>query len=76
MATLDDFGAAAKPYKPPVVAPGHTPATVTDKISSVVLQRTPKWRYAAFAVSFLLLMVFLMAVTKLFLTGVGIWGIN
>ena len=76
MATLDDFGAAAKPYKPPVVAPGHTPATVTDKISSVVLQRTPKWWYAAFAVSFLLLMVFLVAVTKLFLTGVGIWGIN
>jgi Ni/Fe-hydrogenase subunit HybB-like protein len=78
MATLDDAGnnPAVKPYKPPVVAPGHTPATVTDKISSVVLQRTPRWWYAAFGVSFLLLMVFLMAVTKLFLTGVGIWGIN
>lgn len=76
MATLDDIGPAAKPYRPPVVAPGHTPATVTDKISSVVLERTPKWWYAAFAVSFFLLMIFMMAVTKLFLTGVGIWGIN
>jgi Ni/Fe-hydrogenase subunit HybB-like protein len=76
MATLDDYSPAAKPYKPPVVAPGHTPASVTDKISSVVLQRTPKWWYAAFGVSFFLLMIFMMAVTKLFLTGVGIWGIN
>ncbi|HKH49394.1 MAG TPA: NrfD/PsrC family molybdoenzyme membrane anchor subunit [Thermoanaerobaculia bacterium] len=78
MATLDDasYSPAAKPYKPPVVAPGHTPATVTDKISSVVLQRTPKWWYAAFGISFFLLMIFMMAVTKLFLTGVGIWGIN
>jgi molybdopterin-containing oxidoreductase family membrane subunit len=79
MATLDDarpYAPAPKPYVAPVVAPGHTPATVTDKISSVVLQRTPKWWYAAFAVSFFLLMIFMMAVTKLFLTGVGIWGIN
>ncbi len=78
MATLDDapLSPAAKPYKAPVVAPGHTPATVTDKISSVVLQKTPKWWYAAFGISFFLLMIFMMAVTKLFLTGVGIWGIN
>ncbi|HBL28442.1 MAG TPA: hydrogenase [Acidobacteria bacterium] len=76
MATLDDFGPVEKPYKPPVVAPGHTPATVTDKISAVVLERTPKWWYAAFGVSFFLLMILMMAVTKLFLEGVGIWGIN
>ncbi len=78
MATLDDapLSPAAKPYKAPVVAPGHTPATVTDKISSVVMQKTPKWWYAAFGISLFLLMIFMMAVTKLFLTGVGIWGIN
>ena len=28
------------PSKPPVVAPGHTPASVTDKIASVVLAGT------------------------------------
>ena len=76
MATLDDFGPVEKPYKPPVVAPGHTPASVTDKISAVVLERTPKWWYAAFGVSFFLLMILMMAVTKLLLEGVGIWGIN
>ena len=34
------------PVDPPVVAPGHTPATVTDKISSVVLGKMPLWFYA------------------------------
>ena len=70
MATLE------KPYKPPVVAPGHTTATVTDKISAVVLAATPKWWYLGFAVSFSLLMIFLTSVTYLFAKGVGIWGIN
>jgi Ni/Fe-hydrogenase subunit HybB-like protein len=58
------------------VAPGHTTATVTDKISEVVLQKTPKWWYLGFTVSFSLLMVFLVSVTYLFAKGVGIWGIN
>ncbi|HSS47793.1 MAG TPA: hypothetical protein VLX28_02495, partial [Thermoanaerobaculia bacterium] len=35
MATLEDESRAI-PYKPPVVAPGHTTASVTDKISEVV----------------------------------------
>ncbi|HYG62266.1 MAG TPA: NrfD/PsrC family molybdoenzyme membrane anchor subunit [Thermoanaerobaculia bacterium] len=79
MATLDDGAPRAplpKPHRPPVVAPGHTTTTVTDKISSVVLQRTPKWWFFGFAVSFFLLMIFLVSVTTLFLKGVGIWGIN
>ena len=81
MATLDDLDgglmrAADKPYKPPVVAPGHDTATVTDKISSVVLQRTPKWWFVGFGISFMILMMFLFAVTWLFAKGVGIWGVN
>jgi Ni/Fe-hydrogenase subunit HybB-like protein len=79
MATLEDGGLISpppKPDKPPVVAPGHTTATVTDKISEVVLQKTPKWWFLGFAVSFSLLMVFLISVTWLFAKGVGIWGIN
>jgi Ni/Fe-hydrogenase subunit HybB-like protein len=79
MATLDDgvtLRAPEKPYKTPVVAPGHTTATVTDKISAVVQQRTPKWWFLGFGVSFLLLMMFLNAVTWLLWKGVGIWGIN
>jgi Ni/Fe-hydrogenase subunit HybB-like protein len=65
-----------KPYKPPVVAPGHTPGTVTDKISSVVLRRTPKWWYVGFGISFSILMVFLVSVSWLLLKGVGVWGVN
>ncbi|HSS79240.1 MAG TPA: NrfD/PsrC family molybdoenzyme membrane anchor subunit [Thermoanaerobaculia bacterium] len=78
MATLEDGGLEprAVPYKPPVVAPGHTTASVTDKISEVVLQRTPRWWYLGFGISFLIMMMFLTAVTWLFAKGVGIWGVN
>ena len=62
--------------KAPVVEPGHTPASVTDQISSVVLTRTPRWWYAAFGASFLLVMMFMHAVMKLLFEGVGIWGLN
>ena len=59
----------------PVIAPGHTPATVTDKISSVVLSGTPRWFYPAFGVSFILVMVLFGALAKLFWQGTGIWGV-
>jgi Ni/Fe-hydrogenase subunit HybB-like protein len=62
--------------RPPVIAPGHTPATVTEKISSVVLLKTPKWWFFGFAISFILFMILLRSVTELFVKGVGIWGIN
>ncbi len=69
-------GRSIYPAVAPLVAPGHTAATVTDKISSVVLRRTPPWWYAAFGVSFGLLMLFFYAVGLLFVRGVGIWGVN
>ncbi len=62
--------------RPPLIAPGHTPATVTDKIAATVLDKTPRWWILGFAVSFLILLMFLNAVAYLFLKGVGIWGIN
>ncbi|HVG08618.1 MAG TPA: NrfD/PsrC family molybdoenzyme membrane anchor subunit [Thermoanaerobaculia bacterium] len=74
MATIDS--PLPKPYKPPVVAPGHTPGTVTDKISSVVLRRTPKWWYVGFGISFSILMVFLVSVSWLLVKGIGVWGVN
>jgi molybdopterin-containing oxidoreductase family membrane subunit len=63
------------PERPPVIAPGHTPASVTDKIASVVLGGTPRWFYPAFGLSFAIVMMFLYAVTVLFAKGVGIWGV-
>ncbi|MDX1644197.1 MAG: NrfD/PsrC family molybdoenzyme membrane anchor subunit [Thermoanaerobaculia bacterium] len=62
--------------KPPVIAPGHTPASVTDQISSVVLRKTPTWWYVGFGLSFLLVLVLLQSLTKLVFEGTGIWGLN
>jgi Ni/Fe-hydrogenase subunit HybB-like protein len=62
--------------RPAVVAPGHTPGSVTDRISEVVLTGTPRWFYPAFGVSFVLVMVLLASLAKLFFDGTGIWGIN
>ncbi len=61
----------------PVIEPGHTFATVTDKISSIVLTRpTSNGWFFGFGVAFLLVMMLLYAVGFLFLKGVGIWGIT
>jgi Ni/Fe-hydrogenase subunit HybB-like protein len=62
---------------PPVLEPGHTYASVTDKISSIVLsKKQPKGWYFGFAIAFALLMLLQYAVTYLLVIGVGIWGIN
>ena len=67
----------AQPGRPPVIAPGHTFGTVTDKISSIVLNRkTPLYWFIPFAIAMTLVLLFLVAVTYLFVRGVGIWGIK
>jgi molybdopterin-containing oxidoreductase family membrane subunit len=59
------------------LAPGHSYASVTDKISSIVLvEGTKKGWWVGFALAFALFMVFNMAVSYLFYKGVGIWGVN
>ena len=61
----------------PILGPGHTYGSVTDKISSIVLTRqTPRFWVAGFAVAFLLVMLLLLAVSYLLTMGVGIWGIR
>jgi Ni/Fe-hydrogenase subunit HybB-like protein len=63
--------------KSPVIQPGHTFATVTDKISSIVLtHRTPKGWIFGFAFSFALLLMLFYTIGYLVMKGVGIWGIN
>jgi Ni/Fe-hydrogenase subunit HybB-like protein len=60
-----------------IIQPGFTLGTVTDKISSIILTRgTTKGWLAGFAVSFVLFVIFNIAVTYLLAKGVGIWGIN
>ena len=61
----------------PVIEPGYTFASVTDKIGQIVLsRRTPIFWWVGFSVSFLIVMVLLGAVSYLLLRGTGIWGIN
>ncbi len=64
------------PHKPAVIAPGHTSATVSDQIGEIVFRKTPRWWYFAFGGSFVLVMLLLMALTKLLVEGTGIWGLN
>jgi molybdopterin-containing oxidoreductase family membrane subunit len=68
---------AAASASVPIIGPGHTLGTVTDKISAVVLtRRTPRWWFVGFAISFTLLLLFLYAVGYLVVRGIGIWGVN
>src|SRR5437867_1276376 len=65
------------PLPHPVIAPGHTFGTVTDKISSIVLTRHVGRRWAVgIAVTGFLVMVLTAAIAYLLAKGVGIWGIN
>src|ERR1700712_2109429 len=61
----------------PVIEPGYNYATVTDKISAIVLKRqTPRGWWIGFIIAFLLAMVLMAAVTWLLYTGIGVWGNN
>src|ERR1700680_1607885 len=61
----------------PILGPGYDYASVTDKISAIVLtRRTPKWWIIGFLVSFALVMLLMVSVTYLLVYGVGVWGIN
>jgi molybdopterin-containing oxidoreductase family membrane subunit len=60
-----------------ILAPGHTIASVTDKISSIVLTRgTPPGWWIGFGLAFIITMVLLYAIVYLLAKGIGIWGVN
>ena len=61
----------------PVLEPGHTYASVTDKIASIVLTRPISLGWlAGFTLAFSVLMVMNIAIGWLIIKGTGIWGIN
>jgi len=60
-----------------VIAPGHDLATITDKITSIVLKReTPRGWYLGLAVCLVFCAMLLTSVVKLLAEGTGIWGVN
>jgi Ni/Fe-hydrogenase subunit HybB-like protein len=61
----------------PIIGPGHSFASITDKISSIVqTNKTPKGWIFGFAIAFGLLNLLLVSAAYLLFFGVGIWGIN
>ena len=63
--------------KAPVIQPGHTFASLTEKIGAIVLRRPIMggWLLGMF-ICFMILQWFLFAVCWLFYRGVGVWGVN
>ncbi|MBV9670344.1 MAG: polysulfide reductase NrfD, partial [Acidobacteriales bacterium] len=63
--------------EPPVIAPGHNFASVTEKIARIVLTKhTPLGWVFGFLIAFGVLQLFMGAVSYLLYKGVGIWGIT
>jgi molybdopterin-containing oxidoreductase family membrane subunit len=63
--------------KSPVLGPGYSYASVTDKISTIVLRRgTPRGWMVGLAISFALMNLLIVATFMLLAKGVGIWGID
>jgi len=61
----------------PVIAPGHDFETVTEAVAQIPLaRRTPLGWVFGFLIAFALLMGLQLAIGKLVLVGVGIWGNN
>jgi molybdopterin-containing oxidoreductase family membrane subunit len=61
----------------PVIAPGHTFSSVTDKISAIVLtHKTPIGWYLGFLTAAAGAGMLLISLTWLVIKGVGIWGNN
>src|SRR5690242_301450 len=61
----------------PVLSGRYSYGSITDKIADIVLEhRSGRVFWIAIAVASAFTVLFLVSVTYLFFTGVGIWGVN
>src|SRR5919109_67635 len=61
----------------PLIEPGHTFASISDKIGSIVLtRRTPWFWWLGFGLSFIFVLILFYCIAALVAVGVGLWGIN
>ena len=66
-----------KGVRPPVLGPGQTLGTVTDRIGGIVLTKhTPIFWFAVVALCVAIVGILNTAIAYLLGRGVGIWGIN
>jgi molybdopterin-containing oxidoreductase family membrane subunit len=65
-------------YEPaPLIEPGHTFSSITDKIGGVVLtSRTPLSWFIVVSIGMMLMGGLGLAVTWLLIKGTGVWGVN
>ncbi len=69
--------ATPPPARGDLIGPGHDFASVTEKISSIVLQRRTPWGwFVGFTISFLLLQGLLLTTVFLLFKGIGVWGVT
>ncbi|MGE0822185.1 MAG: NrfD/PsrC family molybdoenzyme membrane anchor subunit [Candidatus Binatia bacterium] len=62
---------------PPIIAPGHSYRSITEKISDVILSGdTPTSWFVAFSIALMGLGMLGLAATVLLAIGTGIWGLN
>jgi Ni/Fe-hydrogenase subunit HybB-like protein len=68
----------AADYEPaPLIEPGHTFGSISDKIGNVVLSTTtPLTWFIVVSIGFMIMGALGMAVTWLMIKGTGIWGVN
>jgi molybdopterin-containing oxidoreductase family membrane subunit len=71
------MSATLPPDAEPLVGPGENLASVDATIARVPLVRPrPLLWWSGFALSFLVVLLLITAITWLFLRGIGIWGVN
>ncbi len=69
--------AAGQPDTLPIVLPGVTSRSLSEEVSGRVLRHgAPRWWWTGFGISLGLLLVLLFAVAWLFVTGIGVWGVE
>jgi molybdopterin-containing oxidoreductase family membrane subunit len=77
VATEDIDKTSAAEEISPIIEPGYTFGSITDKISAIVLGRpTPRFWYVGFAIAFILVMLLFYAMAAVITIGVGLFGIN
>jgi molybdopterin-containing oxidoreductase family membrane subunit len=61
----------------PVITPGYSFRTITDKLTSIVLTKnTPLAWFPVVGIAFMFLLGLIVAITYLLFKGIGIWGNN
>src|ERR1700748_50063 len=75
--TTQELQVPARFIPQPTLEPGHSYASITDHISTIVLRkRTPVGWLIGFSVGAIGVMLLTATIAQLLFVGVGIWGIN